>query len=94
MKMEKDTADAIADRVVSFVEELDAAMETGAKTLRDFLDNKKLESTFAESGVIILYGDIFSNAATEHEKFKICFAGGHKGTIRSLLREALTAIEA
>lgn len=83
----------IANSVISFMEELDNAIQTGTETLREFLGTKQFESTLAESGVVILYGDRLSNKAENHEKFKVCYAGGHKDTIHLLLQEALIALE-
>lgn len=90
--MEEVEAAKIANGVISFMNELDEAMQTGAETIKEFLRTKKFESTLAESGVVILYGDRLSNKAEDHEKFKVCFAGGHKDTIHLLLQEALIAL--
>lgn len=91
--MEEVEAAKIANGVISFMDELDEAMRTGVDTIQEFLRTKKFESTLAESGVVILYGDRLSNKAEDHEKFKVCFAGGHKDTIHLLLQEALIALE-
>lgn len=86
-------SDAATDKVVSFMDEMDEAVKRGADAMQAFMEDNKVKATFAETGVIILYGDTLSNKATDHGKFKVCLTSGHKDTLKLLLQEALKVLE-
>lgn len=85
--------DAVTDKVVSFMDEMDEAVKRGADAMQAFMEDNKVKATFAETGIIILYGDALSNKATDHGKFKVCLTSGHKDTLKLLLQEALKVLE-
>lgn len=91
--MEDIMSDVAIDKVISFMDEMDETVKRGADAMQAFMEENKVKATFAETGVIILYGDGMSNRATDHGKFKICLTSGHKDTLKLLLQEALKVIE-
>lgn len=87
------TCGEAARETVSFMNEMDKAVERGTNTMQAFMRENKVKASLAETGIIILYGDTLSNKATDRGRFKACMACGNKDTLKVLLQEALSAIE-
>ena len=87
------TCGEAARETVSFMNEMDKAVERGTNTMQAFMRENKVKASLAETGIIILYGDALSNKATGQGRFKACMTCGNKGTLKVLLQEALSVIE-
>lgn len=93
--LEKSGPGAIADKVVSSINETDESMFDAADRLKTYLEQHELEATLAKTGLVLLYGDSVSSHLKPGEKrgkFKICAISGNKGTVKTLLLEALANI--
>lgn len=89
------TCDEAAHATISFMDEMDEAVNRGAETMRAFMEENRIKASLAETGIIILYGDALSNKVIDKGKFKFkaCLTCGNKDTLKILLQEALLSIE-
>lgn len=93
--LEKSGPGAIADKVVAYMDETDESMFDAADRLKTYLEQHELEAKLAKTGLVLLYGDEISNHLEPGEKrgkFKVCAISGNKGTVKTLLLEAIANI--